>query len=100
MGSIHCLPAAPLLANSGSAAADSRLLAEAWSCSPHAGTPWPARPPLGLQPLWRCLLHWPLRLLVSRGHCLGTWEVLAMRARAWGPHFGVVRSLVHQGRPD
>lgn len=22
---------------------------------PHAGTPWPARPRLGLQPLWRCV---------------------------------------------
>lgn len=48
---VHCL-ASPPLASTGSAAAGSGLLAEAPSCSPHAGTPWPARPRLGLRPPW------------------------------------------------
>lgn len=85
---VHCL-ASPPLASTGSAAAGSGLLAEAPSCSPHAGTPWPARPRLGLRPPWCGPLRGLLLLLVSRGHCLGTWGDLAggwqgLEASPWG----------------
>lgn len=98
VGSIVWPPPSP--ASTGSAAAGTGLLAEAPSCSPHAGTPWPARPRLGLQPPWCCLPCRLLLLLASRGHCLGTWEDLAGGGRVWRPHPGVVRDSVHQDGTD
>lgn len=48
----------------------------------------------------RCPLRWPPLRLDSRGHCLGTWEILAGWVRAWGLCFGLVRGWVHQGGTD